>query len=362
MKQGLQKEHKKVSTFRRKIKDRAMRSFLLCFLLFSLKAYACEDEPSHVLNPIDLFQNTQMATLFCTKKKEGKCVYFNKNLSTELRDATVMVSGSGNCSGVVIKLKRGGVFCEKPLLLTAGHCVDPVEKTSENIYFGNHKTGLLEFPTSNIYPLQKQCLTSQKQNCLVTPQEILDDGKVKLPYLGVDQALIPISPDGVERMGLEVDLDKIAKKEELGECFEEGKEATVTSYLSGEHITAMDLDKPPNDIDYIKGDTCKDLIWLKGKREAFKETLGHRCPTLPGMSGSFLTIDSCNNKRGLFVHRDSRLIGASEELKEKAKNKESIDSSEYEGIEHFKNTATYIDPQLLELYAKKYCNFPSPTG
>ena len=142
-----------------------------------MQAYACEDKPSHVLNPIDLFQNTQMATLFCTEKAGGKCVYFNKNLPEDLRDATVMVSGSGNCSGVVIKLKRDGVFCEKPLLLTAGHCVDPVETSNETIKFMNHKTKVLKIPPSNIYPLQKQCLPSQQQNCLVTPQSVLDGKK-----------------------------------------------------------------------------------------------------------------------------------------------------------------------------------------
>ena len=60
-------------------------------------------------------------------------------------------------------------------------------------------------------------------------------------------------------------------------------------------------------------------------------------------------------KVGLFVHKGHRGEGASKEAWEKAKNDKIILLNEYENKARFKNTATHIDPELLEYYFDHHC-------
>ena len=112
--------------------------------------------------------------------------------------------------------------------------------------------------------------------------------------------------------------------------------------------------------DHIRADRCSDLSWLTKTKSNIKSLIGHRCPLLKGMSGSFFSL-SCGNKQALFVYRGQSFEGASDSLKQKALDGRNIYPSEYQNKEGLKNTATHIDPKLLELYAKDYCGF-SPLG
>ena len=113
--------------------------------------------------------------------------------------------------------------------------------------------------------------------------------------------------------------------------------------------------------DYIKLDTCDNLNWALKGSESIKDVLGHRCPTLSGMSGSFLFV-SCKDKTGLFTHQGRGLADISDIIEKKAEDGNFIRPSEYEGKKCFKNLATFIEPKLLKLYAKEYCDFPKESA
>ncbi len=191
----------------------------------------------------------------------------------------------------------------------------------------------------------------------MSPDYVLED---EFRYSGVDQALIPMELR-YRRKGkipaFEIDIEKIASKKDLDSCFKNPLvQVSVTSVLTNPHLEKMKKDKPKVLKDYIQSHTCNQLSWIKIRKDegVLKRRLGHRCPALHGMSGSFMNLE-CNNKRDLFVYRGQRLTGTSDEIYKKAESGEIIYPSEYEERESFKNTATYIEPELLEFHFNNYC-------
>ena len=355
MNKRLQKEHKRGSPFN--AWGKPIFVVLLCCLTIAQAA-------GETLS--------SLATLFCEnerKDRQGNCIYFDEDPGT-LREATVVViSNASVCSGSIIELQRGHETCKTPFLLTAGHCADPT-KTGNTISFANRKIqkslgSFYKVKNQTLKSLQTKCVRSQdhptQENCLLTPQHILNDDK-KLDFGGVDQALIPITNYGSNLPRIRVDLNSLLKKDELTQCFNKKHEATVVSYLTEEHLSKIGKGhlNTGEDKDHIRADRCSDLSWLTKTKSNIKSLIGHRCPTLKGMSGSFFSL-SCGNKQALFVYQGQSFKGASDSLKQRAKAGENILPSEYQVKEGFKNTATHIDSKLLELYAKDYCGF-SPLG
>ena len=353
MNKRLQKEHKRGSPFN--AWGKPIFVVLLCCLTIAQAA-------GETLS--------SLATLFCENERrdtDGNCIYFDEDPGT-LRESTVAVSGSGHCSGSIIELQRGHETCKTPFLLTAGHCADP--KNIVNIIaFGNRKiqklSGILKVKKQALQTLQTKCVRSQdhptQENCLLTPQHILNDDN-KLDFSGVDQALIPITNYGSNLPRIRVDLNSLLKKDELTQCFQKNHEATVVSYLTEEHLSKIGKGhlNTGEDKDHIRADRCSDLSWFPKHRNTIKPTIGHRCPSLDGMSGSFLQL-SCKDKIALFIHRGSGFKGISSQLMEKARSDKNIYPSEYKNKEGFKNTANFIDLKILERYARDYCGF-SPLG
>ena len=353
MNKRLQKEHKRGSPFN--AWGKPIFVVLLCCLTIAQAA-------GETLS--------SLATLFCENERrdrQGNCIYFDEDPGT-LGEATLFVSGSGDCSGSIIELQRGHETCKTPFLLTAGHCADP-KNIANTIRFGNRKTqklsGILKVKKQALQTLQTKCVRSQdhptQENCLLTPQHILNDEN-KRKFGGVDQALIPITNYGSNLPRIRVDLNSLLKKDELTQCFQKNHEATVVSYLTEEHLSKIGKGhlNTGEDKDHIRADRCSDLSWFRKHRHTIKKIIAHRCPTLKGMSGSFFSL-SCENKQALFIYEGQSLEGTSDSLKQKARDGRSIYSSEYQVKENFKNTATHIDPKLLERYARDYCGF-SPLG
>ena len=350
MNKRLQKEHKRGSPFN--AWGKPIFVVLLCCLTIAQAA-------GETLS--------SLATLFCENERrdtDGNCIYFDEDPGT-LGEATVGVSGSGRCSGSIIELQRGHETCKTPFLLTAGHCADP-KNIARNLLFGNSTINRVYRIEKQVFKsLQTKCVRSQdhptQENCLLTPQHILnDDNKTK--FGGVDQALIPITNYGSNLPRIRVDLNSLLKKDELTQCFQKNHEATVVSYLTEEHLSKIGKGhlNTGEDKDHIRADRCSDLSWLTKTKSNIKSLIGHRCPSLEGMSGSFFRV-SCGNKQALFIHRGSRLVGASSDSAQRSREGKSVYPSEYQNKESFKNTATYIDPKLLERYARDYCGF-SPLG
>ncbi len=322
-----------------------MRFLILFFLIFlPILLEACDEEnPFSKLNPI--------VTLFCP---HPPCHFFNTPVDENIRKATVRVIGAGTCSGLVIRLKRGEKKCKDPLLLTAGHCVAP-EKDFKLIRIINYK-GTFRIPRKKISSLQEKCL--KPHNCLVSPDYVLED---EFHHSGVDQALIPM-PIRYRKKGnipvFEIDIDKVANKEDLDSCFKDPYlQARITSVLTKPHLKKMKKNEPKTRKDYIQSHTCHNLSWMKIRRNegVIKRRLGHRCPTLDDISGSFINL-KCHNKKALFVHEGQRVVGTSNEVEDRAEAGEIIYSSEYERRESFKNIATHIEPELLEFYFHNYCD------
>ena len=128
------------------------------------------------LNYYDPYQagSFTKATLFCTddRKVGGSCDHFeNKLTETKLRDATVSVvrrkngQSLGSCVGTVIRLKKEGRFCKKPLLLTSAHCVNVSGVTGEKLGAYNHIGGAFISP-NEIKELQGLCLDTSKKTAL----------------------------------------------------------------------------------------------------------------------------------------------------------------------------------------------------
>jgi len=350
-----------------------MRFFLLfVFFLYGpllsayISAYSERDIPCDTIRETYSFNETfsPLATLFCEKQdSRGNCIYFDEDPGV-FKEATVRVSGSGYCSGSVIELTRFGYRCETPFLMTAGHCADP-KKIANNLRLGNHKikrlSGFYEVKKGTLQSLQTKCVLSEKEeNCLLTPQHILDDDN-KWNLTGVDQALIPLTGYASNLPRIKVDLNSLLNEDELTECFKKDHKATMVSYLSWDHLEKIgkSKDKTGKDEDHIKAESCNNLSWLPKNNYTIKPRIGHRCATLKGMSGSFFRM-SCEGQTGLFLHQGQIFQGVGS-VKERAKAGKNIYPSEYKGKEQFKNKATYVDPRLLELYAEHYCNFP-PMG
>ncbi len=156
----------------------------------------------------------------------------------------------------------------------------------------------------------------------------------------------------------EIDIERVANKEDLDSCFKDPYlQARITSVLTKSHLKKMKKNELKAIKDYIQSHTCHNLSWMKIRRNegVIKRSLGHRCPGLYGMSGSFMNFE-CHNKKALFVHKGHLFIAASDEVYNRAKAGEIIYSSEYERKESFKNTAIYIEPELLEFYFNNYCD------
>ena len=301
-------------------------------------------------------------TLFCTdeRKKNGRCDYFqNKPEETELLDATVGLirrrNGNeiGSCAGTVIKLKKEGKPCNKPLLLTSAHCVNLSGVTGGSVLSFNHLGSALTKP-DEIKNLQNVCLDSANKNCLVTPQSMINASN--LGYTGVDQALIPLTNFNPKYAtgtipAYEVDIDKVSTENDLEGCFN-GTKATMTTSLREDHLQS---DGGPikgqvtNNIrDLIRKDTCSNLNWRKGTT---KDYINHDCPTLEGLSGSLMTLN-CKGKKGFFIHRASRFGRISDEEKRTAKAGTSMT---FDPDRSFENTAVHITPDLLNLFFETYC-------
>ena len=355
MNKRLQKEHKRGSPFN--AWGKPIFVVLLCCLTIAQAA-------GETLS--------SLATLFCENERrdrQGNCIYFDEDPGT-LREGTVLVlSNASECSGSIIELQRGHETCETPFLLTAGHCANPT-KTGNFIRFANRKIqkslgSFYKVKKEALQTLKTKCVRSQdhptQENCLLTPQHILNDEN-KRKFGGVDQALIPITNYGSNLPRIRVDLNSLLKKDELTQCFQKNHEATVVSYLTEEHLSKIGKGhlNTGEDKDHIRADRCSDLSWFPKHRNTIKQIIAHRCPTLKGMSGSFFSL-SCENKQALFIYEGQSLEGTSDSLKQKARDGRSIYSSEYQGKESFKNTATHIDLKILERYAKDYCDF-SPLG
>ena len=259
-----------------------------------------------------------------------KMIFFSAQTPEDIKGATVRVGMVGICSGLVIKLKKGGRECRNPLLLTAGHCVAPYEK-DKTIRVTGYK-GSIDIPSSKVLSLQNKCLDRDRKNCLVTPDELLEpDFENEFKHGGVDQALMPLYSSYVKKGKItpyEIDIEKIANETELGSCFKDSSLAVrMTSVLNTDHVDKMGIDSkvnPKNPSTYIRSHICNNLSWVKpmifqGRTENFlKSVLSHRCPSHEGISGSFMEL-SCKGKKGIFVHQGDRYTGANDETKERAK-------------------------------------------
>ena len=120
----------------------------------------------------------------------------------------------------------------------------------------------------------------------------------------MDQALIPITNYGSNLPRIRVDLNSLLKKDELTQCFQKNHEATVVSYLTEEHLSKIGKGhlNTGEDKDHIRADRCSDLSWFPKDRDTIKQFIGHRCPTLKGMSGSFFLVCLAEtNKHFLFM-------------------------------------------------------------
>ena len=238
-----------------------MKCFVFFFCLFLYQGFLEASEEDAL---------SKIATLFCPKDSCNENDFFSAETPHDIKDATVALLTTGLCSGIVIKLKKGAKECRNPLLLTAGHCVAPYEKDAL-IRAINHKKSFLHIPNSEVLSLQKQCLNEDKTNCLVTPDDLLqDDLKNAFKNGGVDQALIPIYSSYEKRGKItpyEIDIDKVASETELGVCFKDSSQSVLmTSALSPEHVTKMGLDSkvnPENPSTYIKSHVCNNLRWVE---------------------------------------------------------------------------------------------------
>ena len=145
MNKRLQKEHKRGSPFN--AWGKPIFVVLLCCLTIAQAA-------GETLS--------SLATLFCENERrdtDGNCIYFDEDPGT-LGEATVLVSGSGRCSGSIIELQRGHETCKTPFLLTAGHCADP--KNIVNLYpFANRK---IQKSLGVFIKLKNKLLSLFKQN------------------------------------------------------------------------------------------------------------------------------------------------------------------------------------------------------
>ena len=179
----------------------------------------------------------------------------------------------------------------------------------------------------------------------------------------MDQALIPLKNIKANIPSVKIDLNSLVSKDDLSECLNGKHQATMVSYLMFDHLDKIGKPEFKTDKheDYIKAHTCNDLSLLPKTKSSIKQMIGHRCPSLKGMSGSFLKL-SCKtqNKTALLVHQGSSFQGASEDLKTRAKRGDSIPPSQYEVKKGFRNEDTYIDSSLIDLYVDEYCGFPSP--
>ena len=136
---------------------------------------------------------------------------------------------------------------------------------------------------------------SLPHNCLVTSDEAL---KSSFRYSGVDQALIPLEEHKLHRIKnqippFEIDIEKIASKEDLDECFLDPRlRVVMTSFLAMEQIEEMNKPKPSTIEGYIQSHSCSNLSWLSDPSSVTsKSFLGHRCPSVYGMSGSFMKLE-----------------------------------------------------------------------
>ena len=330
-----------------------MKLFVFLSLLF-LPALAgadgrLEDPFSGATNPL--------AALFCDSNDVNECAFPSQPVEAGLKDSIVVVSGKGNCSGVILRLRKGARMCNTPVLLTGGHCIFDHEKPDDNKTIGAANLGgYVQIEQKHIRPLQKKCLPGH--NCLVTPDRALKDTST---YSGVDQALIPLFSHHIKRKKgyippYEIDIEKVAGKKELDQCFRNPDlRVVMTSALNKEHIKKMKKPEPQITENYIQSHSCSRLSWYYiAKNISSKSYLGHRCPTLDGLSGSFMKL-KCGGKTGLFVHRGHRWGVVSDEIWDKVLKDEIILRHEYENNKKFKNIASHIDPELLEYYFDNYC-------
>ena len=170
----------------------------------------------------------------------------------------------------------------------------------------------VEIKQEHIRPLQKECVTPH--SCLVTHDEAL---KSTFRYSGVDQALIPLEEHKLKRIKnhippFEIDIEKVASKEDLDACFLDPRlRIVMTSALGMEQIEEMNKPKPSTIEGYIQSHSCSNLSWLPDSDSlTSKSFLGHRCPAVSGMSGSFMKLE-CGGKLGLFVDQGHRGEGES---------------------------------------------------
>ena len=184
-----------------------------------------------------------------------------------------------------------------PLLLTCEHCVDLSKMSTKTVTAYNH-IGAARIELHEIEELQAPRDHSGKRNCIDIDSEMcLIDSEF-------DVALIPLRNfHGGSIPGYEVDLDKIANKEELGKCFQEKQEAVISALLTPTNFTRISgISQAQPRKEHIRKDTCRNLSWDEVISERDAETLiTHDCPTANGFSGSLLTL-SCEGKQGLFIH------------------------------------------------------------
>ena len=293
------------------------------------------------------------------------------NSQEKIKDAVVQVianrigTDSTNllCSGIVIKLKKGMYECKNPILVTAGHCLNKLDK----ITVMNDKGARFHVPGSEIQALRKKCLDAKELDCLVTPEDV--------DSLVFDQALIPIYNEIEEVKPYEIDINEVLSQEELEPCFEDPNlTARMTSAIrvTPEKISKLGITSKTN-IDnssiQIYTQTCTNLKWyekLKYIRTEYKKLvsqnlepeiineekvyedytegiyrnlLEHKCISIKGLSGSFITLD-CNNKKGFFIN-----VG-------RVVYKEQTTSSPRSPHK----VAYHVDSKLLEFYFENYCS------
>ena len=329
-----------------------MKLFVFLPLLF-LPALAgadgrLEDPFSGGTNPL--------AALFCDSNDVNECAFPSQPVEEGLKDSIVTISGKGRCSGVILRLRKGARMCNTPVLLTAGHCTLSHEKPDDNKTIGAFKVGAyVKIEQQHIRPLQKKCLPGH--NCLVTPDRVS-----KYAYTGLDLALVPLFSHNIKRKKgyippYEIDIEKVADEKELDQCLRNPDlRVVMTSALNKKHIKKMRKPEPQITENYIQSHSCSRLNWRYAeKRYISKSYLGHRCPTVDGLSGSFMKLE-CGGKTGLFVYRGHSGGGVSKEIWLKAALKDEIIlRHEYENVKGFENNASHIDPELLEYYFDNYC-------
>ena len=332
---------------------KSMKLFVFLPLLFLpalLEADGRLEDPfSGATNPL--------AALFCDSNDVNECAFPSQPVEAGLKDSIVGILGKGNCSGVILRLRKGARMCNTPVLLTVGHCIFDHEKPDDNKTIGAANLGgYVQIEQKHIRPLQKKCLPGH--NCLVAPDRALKDN---VTHSGVDQALIPLFSHNLKRQKgyippYEIDIEKVADKKELDQCFRTDLRVVMTSALSKKHIKKMKKPEPQITEDYIQSHSCSRLSWhYTAGNISSKSYLGHRCPTLGGMSGSFMKL-KCEGKTGFFVHASPNVNrDVSDKLREKAINGQIILRHEYENDKSFENVATHIDPELLEYYFDNYC-------